>query len=488
MASTKSPPALFRDVHTAARTNETIVRTSPATGKALLPLNSRDRMWFGIALPFNSYRAYSFALHDCPDDVERRLKDGLRTCLDSSAAFQFLSGRYDRKSKAVVDSNHGIPFSSLQLEHPLPEESNLDEELVWRLADLRRPRRAETGGEPLVTATLAIFSGGAAVLTVSAAHAVLDGEALIRFVGEWASCARGAPPGGGEPPAARADRATTSVPPMRVPALERLLIPKFMNFLTGRLFTALKKLPRSATCGALGRPCVTFSAETLAQIKDAASPPPPAWISTQEALAALLLLALWRLTKTQKKPHSRAMFWLAGRRFYGGEHGAPADPAANYLVIIPVDVKRETLEQGVRAVATRLHDGLAEFGPKDAAEQHALYDAADGCVSAGIKMMKDKFKPPADCACEMKLNNLSKLSLQSFGADGAAASSAFAWTMAGPTAVLADGKGGVRIFLQKGDDLPKGVTASQLKSELEASWPLNLGSACQDGIELTRLV
>ena len=65
-------------------------------------------------------------------------------------------------------------------------------------------------------------------------------------------------------------------------------------------------------------------------LKAEGSPQPPAWISTQEALAAHLLLALWSTT-ARDKPHARCTFWLSGRKYLRAE----ADPAANYLFLRP---------------------------------------------------------------------------------------------------------------------------------------------------------
>lgn len=205
-------PAALRAIHSGSREVEVVVRKSAPTDRALLPLKIADRIWFTVPMIANSYRAYAFALSNCPPGVGVLLKAALAECLDQSAAFGFLSGRHDPSAGAVVDSNEGVPFTTVRVEHALPEGAEHSEELLYRLADIRPSAEVAAGRAPLATATLALFSDGGAVLAVSASHAVLDGEALMRFVSEWAACARGVVPTSAGPSPPREGRAAVTIP------------------------------------------------------------------------------------------------------------------------------------------------------------------------------------------------------------------------------------------------------------------------------------
>ncbi|KAL1530706.1 hypothetical protein AB1Y20_001605 [Prymnesium parvum] len=456
-------PLVVQRIHDAPREQEMVTRRSPATHSLLLPLRCVDRLWLELPMRTNAYRAYSFVLRDCPPSLDRTLKLGLSKCLEHSPSFSFLSGRYDCEARGIIDSNEGIPFTTAGVAHALDDELAASEDLLYRLADLRLPGDVKAHRAPLMTISLCTFARGAAVLTVSASHAVLDGEALMAFVACWAAYTREGAAHEAFAPALvhRLGRAPAAAASVADSPCKSWLIAQLFALSTREFLGTLGQLPRSARCP-LSRPCVEISGAVLRRVKAAAAPVPPAWVSTQEALAAQVMLLMWSQIADPAKECARCSFWLGGRKYVGDS----ADPAANYLYVQDVTVPAATLREGLKAVALCLHDGLQQVNAAEMESKAAKVEAT-GVKLAPIVELFSSLKDPPTCAFHFKLNNLSKIPLPTFGASGQAVST-HALAMGGPTGLLASPDGGVRMFLQK-ESLPSKMTAEELASLMRQS-------------------
>lgn len=432
---------------------EHIVRPAPPSGSLVFPLLCRDAMWLKMPMQSNPYRAYAFVLRDCPSHVRLHLSSSLSSFLSESASYSFLTGRYDPKVSGIVDSNDGIPFTSRSLDMQLEDELAGSEELLYRLADLRAPEDVRWRRAPLMTISLCIFASHTAVLTVSASHAVLDGEALTKFVAEWAAHARVYYPKT-KPlvtPSRRVIRRSTSEGTMADTKWKSWLYSQLFALLNYNHLRQLQKLPHASTCK-FARPQLTLSAASVRTIKSEASPPFPSFVTTQAAVVAHMMVVWWGVAKGEL---ALCSFWLSGRKYLR----EAADAAANYLFVKRVEVPGSVLDEGLMAVASHLHNALQAITASDVSGQHDDLEATSGNIAPLLEIINNMGEPP-NCAFHIKINNLSKIPLPTFCPGGEAMTS-HALSMAGPTALLATSDGGLRICLQN-ETLPKGATPSQL--------------------------
>ena len=461
-AKVKALPPFLKEICAAQRSVENIVREGAATNEVVFQPQAIDRIW-----PFlpKTYIIYSFVLPNCASDIEDSLKFGLRRCLQSSSPFAFLGGRYSPKSQAIIDTNAGVPFTTIRINCALPwAEPWDDESLMCYLADLRRSADITSDSAPPMTVTLALFSSGA-ILTISTHHLVMDGEASMSFVQEWASYCRGTEPTVSSM-ASRVARTRTALPIIHAFSVRSWFLGNVFSCIDGQFVRSVKALqtgwnPRChlPSPAVTPRRCVALSADSIKRLKAAASPVPPGWVSTQEVLSAYLLLSLWQATARPMLPAS-IQFAFAGRKYFD-----EADIAGNYAYSIVVVVPIEVLGAGLQAVTVWIHDSIAKHNNADSAKiSYAALAATKGDFISLLNLVQDG----KAYACELIVNNLSKTTLPVFGCQSAAAS---CFVKTGPTLLLSGSGGGIRVFLQQGRFLPSGVTAFQWAQAMKGLHP-----------------
>jgi len=353
----------------------------------------------------------------------------------------------------VALTNAGVPFTVVQ--DPRATAPDLkDERVVLQFGDYRCPRRVAKGLEPILTFMLTIFRDGTAVLGMCRTHAILDGTSAWDFLNKWAAAARGEVIAPGN-----CDRSAVKAVFPTLDGLQELavevqgqklepggILPAIMGAIAPSIVTSMDVL-FIAGCYSLGRPRIFFSDAEVARIKEGGMPTPDGnfphtWVSTQEALAAYLLLTVAKATlKPSSEGKAMAMFWLDPRKAMGWKPDYQMGLGFN---MIQVDCGTNITQKTLPEVAGCIHNFFEEkMTLKDLNRRFRFFwGAVQNDMHMAVFQKERRAQSRYDVV--LQFNNQSKRKLPDFGAGGGQTSSVL--TDAGPTlAVPADG--GIDVYM-----------------------------------------
>jgi len=455
------------------------VKPSKATVGAAVPLAGWAFCFCEMPLAAATFnpRIFFYAHAD-----EKKLK---RSLADALTIFPLLAGRMDARSSSLVLSDAGIPFTTVHLQEEPPED--ITEEWIKRLADPRMPMRVGAGKEPIATVQLTFFPSGRAALCFSAAHVVLDGMSAFTVLNTWASLARGEavpdpvpstdtsvflkcaiPTGGSPSEVADLFEQHQKMPMLSWPKqlLSRAII-CVVRFALDVLYLRNGPEPRvplflsHAQLAAIKAAASPKSADGLnvAGGSNAAGGPNAAggWVTTQEALAAFLLVQLGTLQRDARQQEraepgappqpskpGAVRFWRDARPILGL---APDHILGTGVYIQTIDVGDDYLQVPLAQLAARIHEGYHAPGLRDEVENMTsrmnwLHQIGYPVLAVlNTEMSAERFD------LLLGLNNQSKVVLPDFGT-GASGLEERLLTAAGPN-IITPARGGVRIYLRK---------------------------------------
>jgi len=406
-----------------------------------------EAMFGTMPLPFATFPAIALLL---PRADVGQLKSSLASALE---ALPILAGRCCQNGKAVSLTGEGVPFTVVRTSASCAL-AKIEESQLLELAHFCRPGSVRAGLDPLMTIKLTIYADGSAVLAMCRAHQLFDGASAWAFLAFWSSLARG----------------ETVQPPRSDKQLVRDLMPGseeqlqcLAQKMIGRRVAAtwlsevLKSMVKVlAPCVdtlflnnlyGLSRRRVFFSHAEVAAIKEAATPQvsasgEDAWVTTQEALAAYLLITLGRhLLPAHSKGTACVMFLLDARKCLGLPSNQLLGNGLNFMML---KVER-LLSRSLPEVAACIHEALTT-GSASPERQCQQWKLMAGACEQGMEfdVMQDLQKRKG-YDIMIALNNQSKRELPDFGTASGGRAEAF-MTDAGPNLIL-PAKGGIEVLL-----------------------------------------
>ena len=480
---------LHESCHSACSSTASTSSTPPSS----LALQAADRMWLHLSFQNSSFHGFGFVLRGCSAEVEGALREALDRCL--AGPYAFLAGHVGDNASAIVppdpgtgsssapaastDHTPGVPFAVAASGCPLPAACHDDEDLLYSLSDFENQVHVADAEAPLLSARLTRFYGGGggeaphpaqssegcgaatdsgpatypAFLCVSVAHVAMDGGALSHFVHAWARVSAGEDVSTVvSPPRASRCALAACAPAAEEPTPAELASSAEIDEESAHVSSQVLRDVADG-CGPR-RACLHLPSALVARLKAAAAAGDGTvgggWVTTQEALAAQLLRALWRLAGDRSKPRGRVLFWLDGRKYL---HDEEADTFGNFTIVHAVVVPR--VDASLQVVAQQIHEQLARVSTS------AVKAQLQGYEQLGLPIVSSRLLAPGspflsltadsdEFGYTLKFNNLSKVALPTFGPPGAGCMVESMLATAGPSLLLptANGCGGVRLFLK----------------------------------------
>lgn len=378
---------------------------------------------------------------------------------------RILAGRlciksYTNWSAHVKLSDEGVPFMVVSM----PETSApivLQECELLDFGDWRNPRNIARGREPLMTVKLSIYQDGSAILAMTRSHSVADGSYMWKFIDTWGSAARGevmpVPISQERGPLRKHVVGMNSFEEMQ--QVQEAVLGERLKYKIGlqealmRGFQFMDMLFFAGLSKATSRTRIFFSHADVARIKKMATPPVGSkgdgWVTTQEALAAHILLALGRvilptLKKTRNPPRAGCFLTTDLRKKFG----LPANFPSGMCVGTIAAVVDDPLAKSLPELAGILHDTVKEFTVKEAELWFSSMCTACkyGMVQDWFIQMEGKKGKDGPFDLLLRLNNQTKREYPDFGLAGGVPTVAL--TNAGPS-LLYPADGGIELFLEK---------------------------------------
>jgi len=390
-----------------------------------------------------SYPALALRLASCNVNI---LKAALGTAL---AAHPMLAGRLCNGEVALT--NEGVPFTVVEDPGDYAPE-DLEEGMLLRMADFRKAQRVRRGLEPLLTVRVTRYGDGSAVLAMCRSHALLDGTSAWAFLADWAAAAKDQPlkaaTSAGRaaiqsllPSAEQVDELSTELhgkvltPSWKGWAMERVLGPVAAVwdglFLSGAAFPS--------------RPRLFLTDAEVSRIKASATPAPgtgDGWVSTQEAVAAYILLTVSRVfLPADSKGRALLLLLLDARKALG----LPESTCMGGGVTLLGLQVRGILQMGLAEVASEIHEAAKEKASPEVLRKRWLLSAGLGERGITFEAMDDLMKLRMSSDITLQLNNQSKRRFPDFGESSGGPAQA-ALTNAGPTLIL-PARGGIQVLL-----------------------------------------
>lgn len=397
----------------------------------------------------SAYPPYIFLLSKSPDVTV--LKKALASALRAHPAF---AGRI--VGEDLVFSNSGVPFTVVRSKRATAP-AFLEDTSFPSLGDVRR--WVKSGQEPLLTLRLTMYRDGSAILALAASHAIADGTYMWAFIKSLAQAARGEV--ASKATADQRQQARGKIIPEEKfrTTLEAVLgrRPSHYPFLLRSLRHATAVLDcghRLGFCACTGCPrCrIFFSWAELELIKAAATPSGTAgaWVSTQEALSAHILLSLARAilpdVAAKRATRTGLYYTLDVRSALGMQPETPGGVLDTLAYVCIPSILQLTLREVAELIHDSMHDpGKSQFLRDQWSFTSSFADhhyTVEHSLLLGQMLRRDK-DGPLDFV--LRLNNLSKKELPDFGATGGGKALA-AMVLTGPSLLVPEA-GGVALHL-----------------------------------------
>lgn len=432
-------------------------RTLPVDAAESFELLKIEILFAGMAMKFGAYPMLMFRL---PFADLAALKSSLAKALVRHPSF---AGRIhadlsNNFSGRVVLTNAGVPFTVVHSrERSAPEV--LEEMSMLSFGHLPSPKKLLKGVDPVMTVKLTVFQNGSAILAICRTHALADGTYMWAVIADWARAARDEP----LDDCVRTDRDpwkalyVGDIEEMQKGIEEeigtRIVKKPFRYTMLMGLMRAMDLVFFAGCSTSLSRTRHVFSYAELDHIKRAATPPPNSlgdgWVTTQEAVAAHILLCLGRavLSEGSRDAVTGVELWVDART----RMGLPADAAAGMGFTTVRILVEQLLEKDLWQVASVIHEQLKAFTAESCKKRMgpfiSIIERGLGPEVIFELVQRQAYHPQkGKYDLVLKLNNQSKRVLPNFGSAGGVAHAVI--TNAGPSLLL-PAPGGVELFLSK---------------------------------------